>query len=219
MGADDFKMFAFTMNDHHRSEDALPSDASGVNSSGSDADLTARSPQPSDTEPLPLEQWLAELPTKTDIDFPQAFQQTLEALAVLESRYLQIQRDRQLQAAVQQKLATRSQEPKTSAPINAPTSTTPEPQVIAQTETDHHDPQFDRQFDQQFDQHTDGQTGGQADVQADLARLRSWLEILDFNLESTLFRWSSLRDPFWFGLRFGSLGFTIGWLLHACTAS
>jgi len=50
-----------------------------------------------------------------------------------------------------------------------------------------------------------------------LAELRDRLELLDLNLESSLFSWTSLREPFWFGLRYGGLGFVLGWLLHACT--
>ncbi|NJN60186.1 MAG: DUF2203 domain-containing protein [Coleofasciculaceae cyanobacterium RL_1_1] len=50
-----------------------------------------------------------------------------------------------------------------------------------------------------------------------LAQIRDQLEQLELNLESSLFSWSGLREPVWFGLRYGSLGFILGWLLHACT--
>lgn len=50
-----------------------------------------------------------------------------------------------------------------------------------------------------------------------LRRVRDRLEQLELNLESSLFSWSGLREPVWFGLRYGGLGFILGWLLHACT--
>lgn len=50
-----------------------------------------------------------------------------------------------------------------------------------------------------------------------LSQIRTRLEQLELNLESSLFSWSGLREPVWFGLRYGSLGFILGWLLHACT--
>jgi hypothetical protein len=50
-----------------------------------------------------------------------------------------------------------------------------------------------------------------------LAQVRDKLEQLELNLESSLFSWSGLREPVWFGLRYGGFGFILGWFLHACT--
>ena len=56
-----------------------------------------------------------------------------------------------------------------------------------------------------------------AKTRDELTQLRDRLELLELNLESSLFAWSSLREPIWFGLRYGGLGFILGWLLHAWT--
>jgi hypothetical protein len=51
----------------------------------------------------------------------------------------------------------------------------------------------------------------------ELLKVRDRLEQLELNLESSLFSWTGLREPVWFGLRYGGLGLILGWLLHACT--
>ena len=68
--------------------------------------------------------------------------------------------------------------------------------------------------------HAQGQPDGAPsapNASSALSELRDRLELLDLNLESSLFSWTSFREPFWFGLRYGGLGFVLGWLLHACT--
>jgi len=40
--------------------------------------------------------------------------------------------------------------------------------------------------------------------------------MLETNLESQLFSWTSLKRPFWQIIRFGGLGVVIGWLLRSC---
>jgi predicted RNase H-like nuclease (RuvC/YqgF family) len=50
-----------------------------------------------------------------------------------------------------------------------------------------------------------------AELKAELKRLQTQLDELEVNLESNLFSWGSLREPFWQIIRFGGLGIVIGW--------
>jgi hypothetical protein len=97
-----------------------------------------------------------------------------EALAALDARYRQIQRDRQERDRLQAQV-------RTIAPSRSP------------------------------------QDRLTTDDRTELHRIRDRLEQLELNLESSLFAWSGLREPVWFGLRYGGLGFILGWLLHALT--
>ncbi|ARV60909.1 hypothetical protein BZZ01_21855 [Nostocales cyanobacterium HT-58-2] len=53
------------------------------------------------------------------------------------------------------------------------------------------------------------------DVKAELKQIKQQLEVLEINLESQLFSWRSLKEPFWQAIRFGGLGVIIGWLLKS----
>ncbi|MBD2018908.1 hypothetical protein H6F43_01745 [Leptolyngbya sp. FACHB-36] len=53
----------------------------------------------------------------------------------------------------------------------------------------------------------------QASHSAELQRIQDQLDELEVNLESRLFRWDSLKEPFWQVVRFGGLGIVIGWFL------
>ncbi|MBD2100235.1 DUF2203 domain-containing protein [Leptolyngbya sp. FACHB-261] len=55
------------------------------------------------------------------------------------------------------------------------------------------------------------------ELQAELDHLRRRLEELDFELESRLFSWRDLKEPFWQAVRFGGVGFVLGFLLKSCT--
>jgi len=50
-----------------------------------------------------------------------------------------------------------------------------------------------------------------ADLKTELKHLQTKLDALEVNLESKLFSWGSLREPFWQIVRFGGLGMVIGW--------
>ncbi|XHX77118.1 MAG: hypothetical protein RBJ76_22170 [Stenomitos frigidus ULC029] len=50
-----------------------------------------------------------------------------------------------------------------------------------------------------------------AALKAELAQLQTQLDALEVTLESRLFSWGSLREPFWQIVRFGGLGIVIGW--------
>lgn len=47
----------------------------------------------------------------------------------------------------------------------------------------------------------------------ELAAIAQQLETIELNLESRLFRWGALQEPFWQAVRFGGLGLLLGWLL------
>ena len=68
-----------------------------------------------------------------------------------------------------------------------------------------------RQLQQQL-----GETGLSAD---ELKRLKRQLDELEVQLESTLFDWRSLLEPFWQALRFGGVGIIIGWILKGLVSN
>jgi chromosome segregation ATPase len=52
-------------------------------------------------------------------------------------------------------------------------------------------------------------------MREELKHLEAELETIELNLESHLFTWSSLKEPFWQAVRFGGVGVVLGWLLNA----
>lgn len=52
-------------------------------------------------------------------------------------------------------------------------------------------------------------------LQEELKTIRKQLDELEIVLESQLFSWSSLKEPFWMAVRFGGVGIVIGWVLRA----
>lgn len=55
------------------------------------------------------------------------------------------------------------------------------------------------------------------ELKAELTGLQAQLDALAVNLESRLFTWGSLREPFWQIVRFGGLGVVIGWSIALAT--
>ncbi len=53
------------------------------------------------------------------------------------------------------------------------------------------------------------------EINAELRQIKQQLEVLELNLESQLFSWGSLKEPFWQAVRFGGLGVIIGWILKS----
>ncbi|MGD1806140.1 DUF2203 domain-containing protein [Dapis sp. BLCC M126] len=53
-------------------------------------------------------------------------------------------------------------------------------------------------------------------LREELQQIQTELEIIELNLESSLFGWNSIKTPFWQAVRFGGLGIVIGWLLKSC---
>jgi predicted RNase H-like nuclease (RuvC/YqgF family) len=54
------------------------------------------------------------------------------------------------------------------------------------------------------------------EIKAEFKEIQQRLEVLEISLESQLFSWGSLKEPFWQAVRFGGLGVIIGWLLKSC---
>jgi ABC-type phosphate transport system auxiliary subunit len=52
-------------------------------------------------------------------------------------------------------------------------------------------------------------------LKVELRQLQKQLETIEINLESRLFSWRSLKEPFWQAVRFGGLGVVIGWILKS----
>lgn len=50
----------------------------------------------------------------------------------------------------------------------------------------------------------------------ELRHIQEQLDTIQLNLESQLFSFSSLKEPFWQAIRFGGLGIIVGWILKSC---
>lgn len=53
------------------------------------------------------------------------------------------------------------------------------------------------------------------EMKAELRQIKQQLSMLELNLESQLFSWGSLKEPFWQAVRFGGMGVIIGWILKS----
>lgn len=53
------------------------------------------------------------------------------------------------------------------------------------------------------------------ELKEELQQIQQELETIELNLESSLFTWGSLKEPFWQAIRFGGLGILIGWILKS----
>jgi len=53
-------------------------------------------------------------------------------------------------------------------------------------------------------------------LRVELQQIKEQLETIETNLESQLFTWGSLKEPFWQAVRFGGLGVVVGWILKSC---
>lgn len=61
-------------------------------------------------------------------------------------------------------------------------------------------------------------TSHRQQLQTELRQIKEQLETIELNLESQLFSWGSLKEPFWQAVRFAGLGIVIGWILKSCSA-
>ena len=52
-------------------------------------------------------------------------------------------------------------------------------------------------------------------LKQELREIEKELETIELNLESSLFSWRSIIEPFWQAVRFGGLGILIGWILKS----
>ncbi|HEY9808672.1 MAG TPA: hypothetical protein V6D13_04970 [Halomicronema sp.] len=48
-----------------------------------------------------------------------------------------------------------------------------------------------------------------------LKQIQEQLESIELNLESSLFSWGSLKEPFWQAVRFTGAGIVVGWILKS----
>ncbi len=53
-------------------------------------------------------------------------------------------------------------------------------------------------------------------LRKELRHIQQQLDTIELNLESQLFSFSSLKEPFWQAVRFGGLGIIVGWILKSC---
>ncbi len=52
-------------------------------------------------------------------------------------------------------------------------------------------------------------------LKKELREIEQELETIELNLESSLFSWVSIKQPFWQAVRFGGLGILLGWILKS----
>ncbi|ELR98235.1 hypothetical protein [Gloeocapsa sp. PCC 73106] len=57
----------------------------------------------------------------------------------------------------------------------------------------------------------------EATIRAELQHIQQEITNIELNLESRLWNWKELREPFWQAVRFSGLGIVIGWLLKSCS--
>lgn len=52
-------------------------------------------------------------------------------------------------------------------------------------------------------------------LKKELREIEQELETIELNLESSLFSWGSIKQPFWQAVRFGGIGILLGWMLKS----
>ncbi|MFB8795960.1 MAG: DUF2203 domain-containing protein [Microcoleus sp.] len=52
-------------------------------------------------------------------------------------------------------------------------------------------------------------------LKQELRQIEQELAAIELNLESSLFSWGSIKQPFWQAVRFGGLGILLGWILKS----
>ncbi|KPQ37458.1 MAG: hypothetical protein ACLFM4_11470 [Phormidium sp.] len=58
----------------------------------------------------------------------------------------------------------------------------------------------------------------QQTLQQQLQQIQQQLQDLELRLESQLFSWRELREPFWQAVRWLGLGIVVGWILKSCAS-
>jgi chromosome segregation ATPase len=87
-------------------------------------------------------------------------------------------------------------------------------QALAAFKERYNQVQADRSHQQELQQHLDElHHSKQPGMKTELRQIQQQLEELELRLESKLFSWKNLKEPFWMAVRFGGLGVIIGWLL------
>ncbi|AOY82860.1 DUF2203 domain-containing protein [Moorena producens JHB] len=126
-----------------------------------------------------------------DVDeFEEELGQIERSLNTLKKRYTQVQRDQRQQAQLQERREQVRKDLRKTKRNNTKTNNTK----------------------------TNNTNSNRQALKAELKQIQEQLEVLELNLESNLFSWHSLREPFWHGVRFGGLGLVIGWILRSCVS-
>lgn len=73
------------------------------------------------------------------------------------------------------------------------------------------------EFRERYEQ-VKGDRQQQQSLQQQLQQIQQQLQDLELRLESQLFSWRELREPFWQALRFLGLGIVVGWILKSCAS-
>ncbi|TAO06654.1 MAG: hypothetical protein EYR95_00415 [Phormidium sp. SL48-SHIP] len=73
------------------------------------------------------------------------------------------------------------------------------------------------EFRERYEQ-VKGDRQQQQTLQQQLQQIQQQLQDLELRLESQLFSWRELREPFWQAVRFLGLGIVVGWILKSCAS-
>lgn len=89
-----------------------------------------------------------------------------------------------------------------------------------QVETSYRHQQYLQQQQQRAKQdlkqaNAEQQSSRQQELKQELKQVQQQLDEVELALESRLFSWSSLREPFWQAVRFGGMGIVLGWILKS----
>ncbi|WP_424094317.1 DUF2203 domain-containing protein [Moorena producens] len=124
-------------------------------------------------------------------EFEEELAEIERSLNTLKKRYTQIEQDQRQQAQLQERREQVRKDLRKTKRINTNSN---------QTKT------------------TNTNNSNRQALKAELRQIQEQLDVLELNLESQLFSWHSLREPFWHGVRFGGLGLVIGWILRSCVS-
>jgi hypothetical protein len=133
-----------------------------------------------------------------DLEFERTLLELEEMLFSLKERFNQVKADKSLQAQLKQRLQDLNIEKKTNKRKNQRINDSASPHQQRLGKLDKRD------------------VSPLTEIKAEFLQIQNQLQVLEINLESRLFSWSSLKEPFWQVIRFGGLGVIIGWLLKSC---
>jgi hypothetical protein len=141
-----------------------------------------------------------------DLEFEKALLELEEMLFSLKERYNQVKADKYLQIQLKQRLQDLNIEKRQSKKTNNRKN-----QRKNQRNED-----SDSTHQQRLGKLNPRERSPFPEIKAEFLQIQNQLQALEINLESRLFSWNSLREPFWQVIRFGGLGVIIGWLLKSC---
>ncbi len=133
-----------------------------------------------------------------DIEFERTLLELEEMLFSLKERFNQVKADKSLQSQLKQRLQDLNIEKNTNKRKNKRIKDSVSPHQQRLGKLDPRD------------------VSPLSEIKAEFLQIQNQLQVLEINLESRLFSWSSVKEPFWQVIRFGGLGVIIGWLLKSC---